>query len=135
MRRPTNNASSQAYLALEDEHANLVLIEDAVTGLKEALSGKFVSDDELDAALGVTRASYTTDEAVDSLHRVTRLDGRTFLRQAAEILEIVEKLGEGPTEQFMFQPNASLDGMTPIEALSLGWFEQVKQSATRFTER
>ncbi len=42
------------YHALEAEHASLVLAEDAVTGLKEALSGQFVSDDELDEALGVT---------------------------------------------------------------------------------
>jgi len=44
------------YHALEVEHANLVLAEDAITGLKEALSGQFVSDDELDAALGGTPA-------------------------------------------------------------------------------
>lgn len=44
------------YHALEAEHANLVLAEDAVTGLKEALSGQFVSDGELDEALGVTPA-------------------------------------------------------------------------------
>jgi PHD/YefM family antitoxin component YafN of YafNO toxin-antitoxin module len=42
------------YHALEAEHASLVLADDAVTGLKEALSGQFVSDDELDQALGVT---------------------------------------------------------------------------------
>ena len=42
------------YHALEAEHANLVLAEDAVTGLEQALSGQFVSDDELDEALGVT---------------------------------------------------------------------------------
>jgi PHD/YefM family antitoxin component YafN of YafNO toxin-antitoxin module len=42
------------YHALEAEHANLVLAEDAITGLKEALSGEFVSDDELDEALGFT---------------------------------------------------------------------------------
>ena len=42
------------YHALEADHANLVLAEDAVTGLKQALSGQFVSDDELDEALGVT---------------------------------------------------------------------------------
>ena len=42
------------YHALETEHANLVLAEAAVTGLKQALSGRFVSDDELDQALGVT---------------------------------------------------------------------------------
>ena len=42
------------YHALEAEHANLVLAEDAVTGLNQALSGQFVSDDELDEALGVT---------------------------------------------------------------------------------
>ena len=34
----------------------LVLADDAITGLKEALSGAFVSDDELDEALGVTPA-------------------------------------------------------------------------------
>jgi hypothetical protein len=39
--------------ALEAEHANLVLAEDAITGLKQALAGQFVSDDELDQALGV----------------------------------------------------------------------------------
>lgn len=44
------------YHALEAEHANLVLAEDAITGLKEALTGQFVSDDELDEALGVTPA-------------------------------------------------------------------------------
>jgi PHD/YefM family antitoxin component YafN of YafNO toxin-antitoxin module len=44
------------YHALEAEHANLVLADDAVTGLTQALSGQFVSDDELNAALGVTRA-------------------------------------------------------------------------------
>ena len=42
------------YHALEAEHANLVLAEDAVTGLRQALSGEFVSDQELDEALGVT---------------------------------------------------------------------------------
>ena len=44
------------YHALEAEHANLVLAEDAITGLQEALSGRFVGDDELDAALGVAPA-------------------------------------------------------------------------------
>ena len=44
------------YHALEAEHANLVLAEDAITGLKEALTGQFVADDELDQALGVTPA-------------------------------------------------------------------------------
>jgi PHD/YefM family antitoxin component YafN of YafNO toxin-antitoxin module len=39
------------YHALEAEHANLVLAEDAITGLQQALSGQFVADDELDAAL------------------------------------------------------------------------------------
>lgn len=40
------------YHALETEHANLVLAEDAVTGLREALAGQFVDDDDLDVALG-----------------------------------------------------------------------------------
>lgn len=44
------------YHALEAEHVNLVLAEDAVTGLKQALSGQFVSDDELDEALGLMPA-------------------------------------------------------------------------------
>jgi hypothetical protein len=44
------------YHALEAEHANLVLADDAVAGLKQALSGQFASDDELDEALGVTPA-------------------------------------------------------------------------------
>ena len=42
------------YHALEAEHAHLVLADDAVTGLQQALSGQFVSDDELVEALGVT---------------------------------------------------------------------------------
>ena len=42
------------YHALEAEHANLVLAEDAVTGLRQALSGEFASDEELDDAVGVT---------------------------------------------------------------------------------
>ena len=42
------------YHALEAEHANLVIAEDAVTGLKQALSGQLVSDDQLDEAFGVT---------------------------------------------------------------------------------
>lgn len=41
------------YHALEAEHASLVLAEDAITGLQQALAGQFVSDDELDEALGV----------------------------------------------------------------------------------
>lgn len=41
------------YHALEAEHAKLVLAEDAITGLREALSGEFASDDDLDEALGV----------------------------------------------------------------------------------
>jgi PHD/YefM family antitoxin component YafN of YafNO toxin-antitoxin module len=44
------------YHALEAEHAHLVLAEDAITGLKEALAGQFLSDDELDKALGVVAA-------------------------------------------------------------------------------
>jgi len=41
------------YHALEAEHANLVLAEDAITGLQQALAGQFVSEEELDKALGV----------------------------------------------------------------------------------
>ena len=37
----------------EDEAANLVLAHDAISGLREALSGQFVSDDGLDDALGI----------------------------------------------------------------------------------
>lgn len=44
------------YHALEAEHANLVLAEDAIKGLTEALEGKFVSDEELDRALGMKPA-------------------------------------------------------------------------------
>lgn len=39
------------YHALEAEHVNLVLAQDAIQGLKEALDGQFVSDKELDDAL------------------------------------------------------------------------------------
>ena len=45
-----------SYHALEAEHAKLVPAEDAITGLREALSGEFASDDELDEALGVKPA-------------------------------------------------------------------------------
>ena len=38
--------------ALESEHARPVL-DDAITGLREALAGQFEADDELDRALGV----------------------------------------------------------------------------------
>ena len=44
------------YHALEAEHANLVLADDAIRGLGQALEGKFVSDAELDEALGVKPA-------------------------------------------------------------------------------
>ena len=44
------------YHALEAEHANLVLAEDAITGLRQALAGQFVSDEDLDEALGVKHA-------------------------------------------------------------------------------
>lgn len=39
------------YHALEAEHANLVLAEDAIAGLRQAAAGEFVSHDELDQAL------------------------------------------------------------------------------------
>ncbi|CAN7739710.1 type II toxin-antitoxin system Phd/YefM family antitoxin [Variovorax sp. LjRoot290] len=45
------------YHALELEHANLVQAEDAITGLRQALAGQVVSDEELDQALGVAPAS------------------------------------------------------------------------------
>lgn len=45
------------YHALEAEHANLLLADDAITGLQQALAGQFVSDDELDQALGIRPAS------------------------------------------------------------------------------
>ena len=44
------------YHALESEHASLVLAEDAITGLRQALAGQFVSDEELDGALGIASA-------------------------------------------------------------------------------
>jgi PHD/YefM family antitoxin component YafN of YafNO toxin-antitoxin module len=44
------------YHALEAEHAHLVLAEDALTGLRQALAGQFVSDKDLDQALGVAPA-------------------------------------------------------------------------------
>jgi prevent-host-death family protein len=39
------------YHALEEEHANLVLLDEAETGLRELLAGKRVSADELMSAL------------------------------------------------------------------------------------
>ncbi|MDM0034441.1 type II toxin-antitoxin system Phd/YefM family antitoxin [Variovorax sp. J22P271] len=44
------------YHALEREHASLVLAEDAVAGLRQAMAGHFVADDELDQALGAPSA-------------------------------------------------------------------------------
>ena len=41
------------YHALESERARLVLADDAITGLRQALAGQFVAYDELDRALGV----------------------------------------------------------------------------------
>ena len=41
------------YHALEAEHASLVLADDAINGLRQALAGRFVPDDELNDALGV----------------------------------------------------------------------------------
>ena len=41
------------YHALEAEHACLVLAEDAIAGLSEALAGQVVTEGELDDALGV----------------------------------------------------------------------------------
>jgi PHD/YefM family antitoxin component YafN of YafNO toxin-antitoxin module len=48
------------YHALEAEHANLVLADDAITGLQQALAGQFVSDDDLDQALGLTGITSVT---------------------------------------------------------------------------
>ena len=43
---------------ISDARARLIeLADDAVTGLRQALSGQFVSDEELDEALGVTSTS------------------------------------------------------------------------------
>jgi len=44
------------YHALESEYANLMLADDAITGLRQALAGEFVPDEELDRALGVIAA-------------------------------------------------------------------------------
>ena len=44
------------YHALEAEHAHLVRAGDAIMGLKQALEGRFVADDQLDEALGVKPA-------------------------------------------------------------------------------
>ena len=44
------------YHALESEHAKLVLADDAINGLRQALAGQFVSDEELNRALGVAPA-------------------------------------------------------------------------------
>ena len=44
------------YHALESEYANLVLADDAITGLQQALAGEFVSAEDLDRALGVMPA-------------------------------------------------------------------------------
>ena len=44
------------YHALEAEHANLVMADDAIVGMRQALAGQFASDAELDQALGVTPA-------------------------------------------------------------------------------
>lgn len=45
------------YHVLQAEHAKLVLAEDAIAGLREALIGSFVPDEELEEALGVRPAS------------------------------------------------------------------------------
>jgi hypothetical protein len=59
MRRSTIADSTDARRlgycpAVEPERAKLVLAEDAIAGLKQALAGTFVSDEELDRALGMS---------------------------------------------------------------------------------
>ena len=49
--------SLDCYHALESEHARLVLANDAIAGLRQALAGQYLSDEELDQALGVTPAA------------------------------------------------------------------------------
>lgn len=46
-------ASDIVPIAIEAEHAKLVLADDAITGLRQALAGQFMPDEELDQALGV----------------------------------------------------------------------------------
>lgn len=41
--------------ALEAERARLVLADDAIVGLRQALAGQFVADEALDEALGVVQ--------------------------------------------------------------------------------
>lgn len=63
---PAKNGASAAALVdvrrpdhdhtLASEHASLVLAEDAMTGLRQAMAGHFVSDEELDRALGSASA-------------------------------------------------------------------------------
>lgn len=43
------------FHALEAEHARLVLAEDAIAGLQQALAGQFVTDEALDQALGLAQ--------------------------------------------------------------------------------
>ena len=53
---PANHQTMSADQISEIELTNLVLVEDAITGLRQALAGQFVSDEELDQALGVASA-------------------------------------------------------------------------------
>jgi len=48
-------AHTKPVAAGEDEAANLILAQDAITGLTEALGGQFASDAALDEALGARR--------------------------------------------------------------------------------
>lgn len=52
-----------------------------------------------------------------------------------EVLDIIEHLPQGSQAMFLFHPKGSLGGKTPLEALALGLFDEVKQSAEGFVER
>jgi hypothetical protein len=54
MNRDHSDLEDGCVRALEDERAACILPNDAVVGLRQALQGHFVADEELDRALGVT---------------------------------------------------------------------------------
>lgn len=90
-------------------------------------------DVQYDGALYISVAESTFNYWTSNTMK-KHISGSDFLRDANLILKIVEVMTERSVEQFMLQPNASLGGRTPIEALALGMYLEVHEVAVSFIE-
>lgn len=133
-------------LSAKDSDASLAHVERAQEVLADLVASKvLITSGELTGALGHTRQAlrkavlahrvFAVEVGGENYYPAFYADGELDRRKLEQVSKLLGELSGWSRWQFFTTPNASLEGLTPIQALKGGQYDRVATAAAAFAER